>query len=296
MFDFEKGALKFIKGGKYPFCHSVLVDDEKKAVIDASSDQERLQAFKDQGPMDFLITSHAHEDHLVFNYLFAGSKFCAHPADAPYFKDLDALIDCYGDMTAEEIEAWRRFLTNECHYRPREVDLPLRDGSVLDFGRTKMEVIHTPGHTKGHLAFYFPGEKVLFTADLDLIRFGPYYGDRGSDIEETLSSLRRLKTYPAETYLTSHGRGIFEGDPAHIDRYVESIFLREEKLVDLLREGPKTLVQIVRTGIIYENRSISVGPWDLVLSEKMMMEKHLARLIQAGRVRQEGDLFILNSR
>ncbi len=295
MFDFEKGALKFIKGGRYPFCHSVLVDDEKRVLIDASSDPESLQAFKDQKPVDILITSHAHEDHLVYNYLFADSGFCAHPADAPYFNDLDSLIDCYGDMTVEEFEAWRRFLKTDCHYRPRKLDLPLQDGLILDLGRTKIEIIHSPGHTKGHLAFYFPGERVLFTADLDLTRFGPYYGDRGSDIEETLSSLRRLKTYQVETYLTAHGKGILEGDPAYIDRYLEVIFLREEKLMDLLREGPKTLGQIVRAGIIYENKSISVGPWDLALSEKMMMEKHLARLIQGNRVRKEGDLFIFNS-
>ncbi len=98
MYDFEKGAVKFIRGGRYPFCHSVLVDDESRAVIDAASDEAKLTAFRSRGPVDYLINSHAHEDHLVFNDLFPRSRFCAHREDAPHFACLDSLIDCYGDM------------------------------------------------------------------------------------------------------------------------------------------------------------------------------------------------------
>jgi glyoxylase-like metal-dependent hydrolase (beta-lactamase superfamily II) len=293
VFDFEKGPVKFIKGGRYPFCHSVLVDNQVRAVIDASSDRDRLQAFKDQGPVDFLINSHAHEDHLVFNYLFPESRFCAHPFDAPFFEDIESLIDCYGEMSEEDKERWKNFLKDDCHYLPRKVDLFLKDGMVMNLGDLHVEVVHTPGHTKGHCAFYFPHEKVMFTADLDLTKAGPYYGDRGSDIEETIRSLERLKTFEVETYLASHGKGIFDGDPANIDRYLEIILLREEKLVDFLRKGPRTLDQVVQEGIIYEKKSLSVGPWDLTLSEKIMMAKHLDRLVRMNRVRLEGDLFIL---
>lgn len=293
MFDFKKGAIKFTRGGRYPFCNSILVDDQIRAVIDASSDQERLQAIKDQGPVDYLITSHAHEDHIVFNYLFPESKFCAHPFDAPFFADIESLIDCFGDMSEENKEKWRKFLQNECHYMPRKVDLFLKDGMVMDLGKVRVQIIHAPGHTKGHCAFYFIQEKILFTADLDLTKAGPYYGDRGSDIEETIQSLKRLKTFEVETYLTSHGKGIFDGDPQNIDRYLEVIDLREVKLIEFLKTGPKTLDQVVEEGIIYGKKSISAGPWDLTLTEKIMMAKHLDRLVRMGRVWQEGDLFIL---
>lgn len=293
MFDFAKGPVKFIRGGRYPFCNSVLVDGRVRLVIDASSDRDKLQAFKDQGPVDFLINSHAHEDHLVFNYLFPESKFCAHPFDAPFFQDLEALVDCYGDMTEEDRGKWRNFLTEDCHYQPRKVDLLLQDEMVMDLGKFTMEIIHTPGHTRGHCAFYFPREKVMFTADLDLTKGGPYYGDRGSDIDETIRSLERLKTFEVETYLTSHGKGIFDGDPAHIDRYLKIILSREEKLIDLLKKGPRILGEIVEEGIIYGKKSISAGPWDLTLSERVMMAKHLDRLASMDRVRREGDFFIL---
>jgi len=293
LFDFERGPVKFIRGSRYPFCNSVLVDDQARAVIDASSDRDKLQAFKDRGRVDFLITSHAHEDHLVFNYLFPESRFCAHPFDALFFEDIESLIDCYGNMTAEDKGKWRKFLKEDCHYRPRKVDLFLRDGMVMDLGKVAMEVIHAPGHTRGHCAFYFRHEKIMFTADLDLSKAGPYYGDRGSDIDETIRSLERLKTFEVETYLTSHGKRVIDGDPAHLDRYLQIILSREEKLMDLLREGPRTLEQITEEGIIYGKRSIATGPWDLTLTERIMMAKHLDRLTRMGQVRKEGDSFNL---
>ncbi len=294
MFDFAKGTIKFIRGGRYPFCHSVLIDDRARVVIDASSDRDKLQQFKDQGPVDYLMTSHAHEDHLIFNYLFPQSKFCVHPFDAPHFENIESLIDSYGDITKEDREKWRTFLQNDCHYMARRADLLLNDGMVMDLGEVKMEVIHTPGHTRGHCAFYFINERIMFTADLDLTKAGPYYGDRTSDIDETIRSLERLKSFEVETYLTAHGKGILEGDPGHIDRYLEVIFLREEKLIGLLSKGPKTLDQVVQEGIIYGNKS-PIGPWDLTLSERTMILKHLSRLVSMNQVKQEGDFYVLRN-
>jgi len=272
----------------------VLVDDRVRAVIDAASDESKLLAFKKQGRIDFLITSHAHEDHLVYNYLFPESTFWAHALDAPHFADVRSLADCYGDMPSEDFQKWCDFFVTECHYVSRKADRFLEDGIVMDLGDTRMEVIHAPGHTEGHCVFYFPQEKILFTADLDLTRVGPYYADRTSNIEKTIYALERLKEIEAETYLTAHGKGIYEGDPRYIDRYLKIIFDREEKLIDFLRKGPKTVDQITAEGIIYGKNPAFLGAWDLTLSERMMIVKHLDRLIRLDGVHKEGDLYILN--
>ena len=292
MYDFEKESVKFIRGGRYPFCHSVLIDDQTRAVIDAASDREKLTAFKNQGLVDYLINTHAHEDHLVFNFLFPKSKFCAHPEDAPHCACLDSLIDCYGDMSEADHKKWHAFIEEECHFHPRKVDLFLDGRMTLNFGKTRMEVIHAPGHTRGHCAFYFPGEKILFLGDYDLTRTGPYYGDRGSSIEDSLQSLERLKGYEAETYLTGHGKGIYEADPALIDRYLQIIHLRENNLLELLKNGPKTFDQIVKEGIIYGKDPASLGPWDFLISERVMIAKHLSRLLNLGRILKGGNFFL----
>lgn len=292
MFDFEKGRIKFIRGGKYPHCHSLFIDDRHRVVIDPSSHEETLLAVLQEGPVDVLINSHAHEDHLIYNPHFRSSAFWVHEADALAFEAVENLIDCYGNTDETARQGWIRFLLDDCHYEPRKADRYLRDGEVIDLGEVRMEVIHTPGHTPGHLSFYFPHEKILFTGDLDLVKAGPYYGDVYSDVEDTIRSLNRLMTYPCDTYLTSHGKGIYEGDQRHIEQYLESIYRREDALLTLLREAPRTLDEITDKGIIYGPNKTLAGIWDLSISERAMMEKHLQSLIKRGIVSRERDLFL----
>lgn len=45
------------------------------------------------------------------------------------------------------------------------VDIDLETTPELHFGQTTLRVIHTPGHTPGHVALYEPRSKALFTGD-----------------------------------------------------------------------------------------------------------------------------------
>ena len=294
IFDFIQGPVKLIRGHGYPFCHSLYVEGEKTALADSSCDSEKLQALRRDKRVDLLLCSHAHEDHLGGNYLFPEALFMAHANEAPYLADIEYWLTMF-DLTAEEKDVWRDFLRDVCHYVPRQVDRNLKDGDILDLGGVTIEVVHTPGHTSGHCAFYIREEKILYTADLDLMKAGPYYGDCSSDIEDTIRSLARLKTYDVEIYLTAHGRGVYEGNPEYLDRYEEVIFIREKKLLAFLAEGPKTLEQIARERIIYGDRSITGASWDLIISERNMMAKHLARLSAQGVVSRRGDFFVRDS-
>ncbi|MCO5582353.1 hypothetical protein L7F22_036247 [Adiantum nelumboides] len=46
-----------------------------------------------------------------------------------------------------------------------EIDVALKDGDTWMLGNQKMLVLDTPGHTKGHVCFYFPSSKAIFTGD-----------------------------------------------------------------------------------------------------------------------------------
>ncbi|MDZ7700232.1 MAG: MBL fold metallo-hydrolase [Deltaproteobacteria bacterium] len=292
MFDFEKGCLKFILGGKYPHCHTLFVDDRRTALIDAASREDTLKAIHARRPVDILIASHGHEDHIMYNYLFPEAEFWVHEADAHIFLDIENLLDCYAPTDTERA-AWRELLVTMCHYEVREASRLLNDGDILDFGATHCEVIHTPGHTPGHCAFHFPQERVLFMADMDLVKGGPYYGDVNSSLEETLASLERLSKIDVDTYLTAHGPGIYDGDPDYIVQYIRTVEKREAALLEFLSGGPKTLGEVTEKGIIYGPGRVVSG-WDLSTSERSMMGKHLHLLIHQGRVIQEGDLFALS--
>jgi glyoxylase-like metal-dependent hydrolase (beta-lactamase superfamily II) len=282
MFDYRHGRIGLIKGGKYPHCHTLVVDDEKRAIMDASSDRERLLAFHAERELDILVTSHAHEDHTLYNSLFDRAPLWVHELDALPFSDIRSLTGQYG-LSEEEALLWEDFLVRECNYVPRVPDRLLRDDDILVFGHTHAQVIHTPGHTPGHCCFLFPDEGVLFLADYDLVKAGPYYGDMHSDLGDTISSLQRLAAIPAEVYLTAHGTGVFEASPDLITDYLGIIFQREARLLDLLADGPKTLDEITAACIIY-GRPKALGAWDLSLSERIMMRKHLQRLMERGGV------------
>lgn len=289
MFDFESGPLKFIRGGKYPHCHTLFIDDARRALIDAASKKDILKALSHKKPIHILLNSHGHEDHFIYNYLFSKAQLWVHEADAPMFRDINKLIDCY-EPTPSERNRWQKFIEKSCHYVARNPDRLLKNGDELIFGTTRCRVIHTPGHTPGHCAFHFPDERVLFTADLDLVKAGPYYGDMNSSIEDTLDSLGRLARIDADVYLSSHGRGIHEGNPERFRQYAKVVHEREEKLLEFLANGPKTLKSITEHGIIYGPPRTLSG-WDLSASERAMMKKHLQWLLKKGMIHSEKGYF-----
>ena len=45
------------------------------------------------------------------------------------------------------------------------LDLAVRPGEAVEFGGSRAEVIHTPGYTRGHVAFNFAGDDVLLCGD-----------------------------------------------------------------------------------------------------------------------------------
>ncbi|MFH1350615.1 MAG: MBL fold metallo-hydrolase [Pseudomonadota bacterium] len=294
MFDFEKGRIKFILGERYPHCHTVFVDDDIRAVIDAASREDALKAIHRERPIGILIVSHGHEDHIMYNYLFPDAEFWVHEIDAPVFLHIDHLLDCYSP-TEEERVKWTELLIEICHYQVRQPARLLTHGDILNFGHTSCRVIHTPGHTPGHCAFHFLEERTLFLGDLDLVKSGPYYGDVESSLEDTIDSLERLANVDADIYLTAHGKGIYEADPELIYQYLETIKSREERLLEFLSEGPKTLDEVTRKGIIYGPPKVVAGYWDLSTSERSMMSKHLDRLKDQGRVYMEGGRYYLRT-
>ena len=298
MFDFERGKVRFIRGGKYPQSNSVLIDDDIRTIIDPACNEKKLASIHGERPIEVVINSHGHEDHILYNWLFPDSQLWVPELDAGVFRDMDVFIHQFfprEEMDEETRATWTQLLTEVLKYQPREPDRLLEDEEILDFGHTRVQVLHTPGHTAGHLSFHFLNEGVMFLADLDLVKFGPYYGDNASSIDDTINSLQRLAKIDAEVYLVSHGKdAILDGDPAHIQRYLDVIYQRDEKLLAFLATGPKTLQEITAHGIIYGGHKLADGAWDLSISEKSMMRKHLERLERSGRVKNESGTYNLN--
>tara|TARA_B100002052_G_C15795911_1_gene558650 strand:- start:161 stop:919 length:759 start_codon:yes stop_codon:yes gene_type:complete len=77
------------------------------------------------------------------------------------------------------------------------IDILLKDNQNHKIGGIIFKVIFIPGHTKGHIAFYFRDEKILFTGDT-LFSLGCGRIFEGTHAE-MFNSLNKLKALPTET-------------------------------------------------------------------------------------------------
>jgi glyoxylase-like metal-dependent hydrolase (beta-lactamase superfamily II) len=274
-------------GGRYPDANSLLVcGSQERVIVDPA-----LGLLSRAGPapeVDRVLNSHCHEDHIAGNHLFPRVPWHLHRLDQPGIRSLDAMMAIYG--LPEEIERpFRKIIREEFHFTPCPDALCFEDGDVFDLGDTRLEVIHTPGHTRGHCCFLIEwqggAERLLYLADIDLTGFGPYYGDAWSDLEDFERSLERVRDIGAEWYASSHQVGVLEGREAfreQLQRFGARIRERDERLLDFLSQ-PRSMEEIVDHRFVYRPKD-QVSYADAV--ERRSMAQHLSRLLEQGRIEE----------
>jgi glyoxylase-like metal-dependent hydrolase (beta-lactamase superfamily II) len=282
------GPVRFLPGpnnGKYPYCHSIFIEGAG-ILIDPSSDRQRLEALRDTHDVNAVWLSHWHEDHFMHLDLFEDVPLAMHAADAPFLENMETFLDGYGIEDTDTREAWKPLLEEIFHFRPRQPDMLLEEKEGLSIGDVTVDILHTPGHTPGHLCVFFHEPEVLFLADYDLTAFGPWYGDRLSSIAETEASVRRLQGLPARVWLTCHETGVFEAAPPPLwDCYLDVIRRRRADLLALLAK-PRSMSDIVDAWIVYKRPREPLAFYRH--AEQSLMEKHLEELMAEGQVVQEG--------
>ena len=77
------------------------------------------------------------------------------------------------------------------------IDIALKNNEQWNFGNTTVKILHIPGHTLGHICFFFEKEKIAFTGDT-LFSLGCGRIFEG-DHKQMLISLNKIKKLPKET-------------------------------------------------------------------------------------------------
>jgi hydroxyacylglutathione hydrolase len=119
-------------------------------------------------------------------------------------------------------------------HRIPDIDLPVSEGDVVVLGSTGFVVFETPGHTRGHIAYYSAEAAVVFAGDT-LFSLGCGRLFEGTPAE-MWQSLRKLAALPDDTalycgheYTLSNGRFALrfdQGNQALQRRMVEAESLR----------------------------------------------------------------------
>ncbi len=146
-------------------------------VIDPGDEGEAIvSSLRDRGlSAGAVLLTHGHFDHTGGLSAFLGVPVYLHQADLPM-------------LESPELSA--AFLTGDTRPRPTDA-LPVSDGEVLSLCGFSVQVLSTPGHTKGSVCYLVDGE-VLFSGDT-LFQAG--YGRTdlpGGSFSELRQSLRKL--------------------------------------------------------------------------------------------------------
>jgi len=115
-------------------------------------------------------------------------------------------------LLPEKDKSWANQFIEELKKIKRiEVDRVLEDGEWID---EKIQVIFTPGHTKGHISFFIPSEKILIANDAIVIdENGLDIANPGFvlDMPQAVKSIEKIRSLLPNKIICYHGGVVEEG-------------------------------------------------------------------------------------
>jgi glyoxylase-like metal-dependent hydrolase (beta-lactamase superfamily II) len=270
------------RGGKYPYSNSLLVG---RCLIDTGIGQKRISALKNIKPIDKVLFSHWHEDHISGNRHFSNVVRYSHKNDRDVIENVHKIKSFYG-IQSKDMERLLGKSFSSSQLMNVKIEETLEDGQDIPVGKDLvLKVIYTPGHSRGHCCFIETKSKIAFLADIDLTSFGPWYGGVDSNCLEFENSIRKLLNLDIAIAISSH-KGIFRGKGLilkKLNRYMSVIHQRDQLILSFLsHEIPKTAEDLANRNIIYKYYTVS-KEYEM-LSEKIMIQHHFDKLLKTGQI------------
>lgn len=148
------------------------------------------------------VATHIHWDHIGGHKYFP--NFYAHEAELDWLNGGFPLsLDTIKEMVLDRCDPPEGFDVERYELFQGTPTRLLSDGDVIDLGGRRIEVLHTPGHSPGHLCFWEPATGYLFTGDLVYkdVLFAYY---PSTDPEAYLASLEKVAALPVGKVFPAH--------------------------------------------------------------------------------------------
>mmetsp|Transcript_35657 Transcript_35657/g.57288 ORF Transcript_35657/g.57288 Transcript_35657/m.57288 type:complete len:339 (-) Transcript_35657:271-1287(-) len=182
-----------------------IVDPSEAAPVRAELQMKNL------GRIDYILNTHHHFDHIGGNIELKeefGAKIIGPAADKERIPGID--------------EAYA-------------------DGERFDMGGEEVVVLHTPGHTSGHCAFYLPRSAAVFTGDtLFSLGCGRLFEGTAAQMHESLNKISALPketlVYCGHEYTQSNAKFALAVDSENGD-----LQKRNEEISQLRRKNTPTI-------------------------------------------------------
>lgn len=242
-----------------------LVGEGPYILIDAGYPEAKEEvcdwiARKAGGSVHALLLTHHHHDHL------GGAEAIVADTGAP----------CFAHPVEAELIKERAPALSPVH---------LQDGEIFTAGEVRFKTLLTPGHSPGHLAFWWAERKILFGGDNVLLPSSTWIGPPLGNLKAYLRSLEEVRELAPRIIFPGHGPPI-ENPAERIDFLIRHRVQREGQVLDALAEGLNTPVKMAEK--IYRDfgkKIIKIGAG--------MLTAHLEKLIEDGRVRKKGEKYLL---
>ncbi|MFJ7954557.1 MBL fold metallo-hydrolase [Lysinibacillus sp. NPDC096418] len=199
----KKSSMIFFER-KFPSANMILIKDQLPILIDTgfgSDVKETEELVRSVGvtpeELHLIVNTHYHSDHVGGNFHFQknyGVTIAAHKWDANLINTCDPEA-CSAEWLDQPVE-------------PYQVDTKLSDNDEIHTGSRILRVLHTPGHTLGHISLYEPEEGILICGDLfhkNDIGWLNIFREGVSSIQRSLESLDLLSTLKIQQAYSGHG-------------------------------------------------------------------------------------------
>lgn len=189
-------------------------------------------------------------------------------------------------LSAPEIEKMVVIFSGFRHITsPFKSDDNLQPNEIRRFGDWIFEAVFTPGHTDGHLCYYFPKQKFLLSGDTVLPHITPnlspnFLKENFRPLYSFLGSLQVLEMVPVEKVYPGHGNA-FGDFKTRLSEMREHHAGRTQLIKNCLGIKPKTTYQVSQE--IF-GRDLADFDKFLALNETYV---HLLELKLKGAIKEE---------
>ena len=127
-----------------------------------------------------------------------------------------------------------------------EINVLVEDNQIWKEDNFEAKIIHIPGHTTGHIAFYFFNEKIIFTGDtLFSLGCGKIFEGTYKEMFESLSKIKNLpedtKIYCGHEYTLQNSKFCIEHDPQN-----QGLQKKITKINEKLKKNVPTIPSILK--------------------------------------------------
>ena len=200
--------------------YSYLIIDENKndaCVVDPSEAKPIINFIeKENINLKYILNTHHHFDHIGGN-IELKEKY-------------DSIVVGY-KYDAERIP---------------EINVLVEDNQIWKEDNFEAKIIHIPGHTTGHIAFYFFNEKIIFTGDtLFSLGCGKIFEGTYKEMFESLSKIKKLpedtKIYCGHEYTLQNSKFCIKHD--HKNKDLQN---KKTKINEKLKNNVPTIPSILK--------------------------------------------------